>query len=378
MNTRNRIFGSGGGIAGWGALGLLVAVASCGVKLQSPVEPPTFAARETARLRLTAAESGAGFDRISGIALHPDGLLAVTDHRNRALVFLDTAGTVIRVITAAEDRLPLVSPCCARVDSAGLVWIQSDGRYMSFDAGGDFVGSRSVPQTFRGIPPAFDGSGGQFFWTAGPPGRSIVRLTVGGDTVRTPLAPHPVIAGAPDHVVVRTPTGHEFGWPFTFGASVLTAQRHDGHYAQAVTERYEVTVYHPAGERAWHVIRDVPRPALLPAQRDSASAELSAAVSHAERVGGVLITPPAIPTEGQVLRRIWFDASGRLWVQRTSAPGDPMAFADVFDMEGRHLFVVSWPAVVRLHHGASRGRVAWGVVAAAEGGEELVRLTFQP
>lgn len=71
-----------------------------------------------------------------------------------------------------------------------------------------------------------------------------------------------------------------------------------------------------------------------------------------------------------------FDPDGRLWVQRTTAAGEP-ARADIYDPDGTPAVEVTWPRGVSLSNGAMRGDGAVGIAYDEMGVPRLVALRLE-
>ena len=79
-----------------------------------------------------------------------------------------------------------------------------------------------------------------------------------------------------------------------------------------------------------------------------------------------------------VIRHMWFDEDGRLWVLLWYAEEDTVYRAHVYDGEGTHLYDAEWPRGVALSRGGVSGNVALGVRELALGIHQVVRLKFRP
>jgi hypothetical protein len=80
-----------------------------------------------------------------------------------------------------------------------------------------------------------------------------------------------------------------------------------------------------------------------------------------------------VPPRKPVLRDLFFDRQGRLWVER-QVPDAGDRNADVYGVDGTLERTVSWPAHVSLADGAISGAVVWGVGRDSLDVPSLVRL----
>jgi hypothetical protein len=99
---------------------------------------------------------------------------------------------------------------------------------------------------------------------------------------------------------------------------------------------------------------------------------------EARRVGLVAAELAGLmPFRNQVLASLFFDQSGRLWVERTMSPGQPRQ-ADVYEKDGRRVFTASWPAEVDLSQsGWITNEVALGTRSDSAGDLRIARLRWR-
>lgn len=315
------------------------------------------------------------FGHVSGVAFHPTGMAIATDDQTDELILIAPDGRVLRRVDGnPEGPGHFGDPCCISVDSSGSIWIYSrpDRQFVGFDSAGEYLRDvgRGIPFIYVGPPLMFDDEGGYFIRAARP--SRMVHLTVRGDTMsyRAPTLPVTEALGT-----ITGADGRQTVLPVPYGRRPLIAYRGDGHYAHASSEQYAVIVHDQKGTPVLSVTKDVDPVRLGRAQLDSAQAVIDG-YSVAARRSGARLDGFEIPEHEQVLERIWFDGSHRLWIQRTSRTREGQARADVYDKAGRFEFMALWPDTIALWHGAIRDSVAWGITKGPYGIDVIVGILF--
>lgn len=104
-----------------------------------------------------------------------------------------------------------------------------------------------------------------------------------------------------------------------------------------------VTVHLPNGNSL--ELRGQPSPGrrLSPVERDRAQEAIEADIERAD----LREHPFGIPDNKPPLANLFFDRTGRLWVEKTGADGDESREADVYEPDGSLVARYRWPRRVR-------------------------------
>ncbi|MGH7541943.1 MAG: hypothetical protein ACRELC_13170, partial [Gemmatimonadota bacterium] len=338
---------------------LVGAAAGCGGERAPDPEAsaPTFRGRVDLAIGEIAGEEPYLFSRVSGIAQDERGRLFVAEWQANEIRTFDPSGDFLfRIGREGEGPGELRAPCCLGFDLEGRLWVRDNGnaRYSVFELAGDsarFVtsvrmhhaaGNMWAPLTFDrrgrlidvGVPAGLG---------SGIPGVLRLHTTLEGslDSTVTIESPPPEEVGV--HLVDR-PTERgaaRFFFYQPFGPRHLLAHGPRGAWAEAVSARYVVSL-HP-GEGAIVTITGPERPGPPLSAREREEAEASMAEDR--RRAGVADLPFGIPDRKPPLRGLFFDATGRLWVEREVADGADRE-ADVYAPDGALAGHYVWPAAV--------------------------------
>lgn len=335
------------------------------------------------------------FGSIHGIALHEDGRLFVADGRSAEIRVYDETGRHLWQFGRRGDGPgDFWNPCCLAFDPLGRLWVWSDGdlhtqiRYDAFDIGGSRPQHRLriQGQPIRQLSPArrvlfdsdgnllhttfsSDGSDGYRYYrvhldTTGAELRRVELPYVSPDSlgrIRLVLDLSASLPSLPPGFVIQ-PRQLERTMYFAVpgSATQLFAHSPRGDFVEGLNTRYEVNWYASDGTLLWVLRRPLAGPPLDRTEQDAARQSLQRSREYAERYRARLPDVP-IPERHPPLRWLFFDSEGRLWVQHRIAAADMAEVADVYLADGSYLHTVRWPQGVRLHHGAVRGDVVYGV-----------------
>ena len=163
------------------------------------------------------------------------------------------------------------------------------------------------------------------------------------------------------------------GAPPPYGTDRLMAFSTDGRVALAVTTTYRVEVYDSLLRPVMVVERDLRGPRLTAAERRNTRAYMAA-----RRRESRLYTydDGDIPDRKPPLRGLWFDRDGKLWLERYLANEPQQQGADVYGVDGDHLFSAEWPRGVDFGFGAIRGDTGLGIQIDALGIPSVARVRF--
>ena len=326
------------------------------------------------------------FTRIESIVEDPGGRLIVADlQSNEVRVFDPEGGFLFRFGGPGEGPGELTSPCCLAFGPDGALWVRESTRYSAFrldDASAQYDRGLRIAHSGVGMvsPITFDAEGRlvDIGLVGGPEGGSVMaRLHRSpGGVVDTVVMADPERQGTGSTTVERmfgeTPVILYVRQPF--GPLWIHAHGADGAWAEAVTSEYSVTVHHPDGTVSRVEGPRLPGPALSPSERQWAQDWIDRDLLRLD----IRSHPFEIPDRKPPLAGIFFDRSGRLWVERTSAAGEEMREADVY--EGTTLVArYRWPRRVRA------GIVPWATESLLYGTtsdsldvQRVARVRFEP
>jgi hypothetical protein len=338
--------------------------------------------------RLDEARPEYEFGRISGLTLLADGRVAMADALNHAVRIFEQDGThSLSFGRSGAGPGEFDSPCCIAVDDRQRLWVRDNGnaRYSIFEVARDSAAHVRQVRMAHGAgnlwaPVTFDDDGNVIDIGA--------RSAPGADGPRTfrmhldstgSVAREQVVHKVPDDSTsvktVRRPTADGsvtfFGYQ-PFGPNELTAHSPNGEFAHALSSRYTIEWRAADGTLIRTLTRAIAEgPALSVAERATGEERMA---QLATRLGvGRMQLGFDVPPRKPVLRDLFFDRQGRLWVER-QVPDAGDSNADVYGVDGTLERTVSWPAHVSLADGAIRGAVVWGVGRDSLDVPSLVRL----
>lgn len=369
-----------------GLLVALLAASGCsGGASESSNEVPTFLGSVDLEVGEVDGDDPYLFTRIPSIVEDPNGRLIVADLQSHEVRVFGTEGRFLfRFGGQGEGPGELTRPCCLAFGPDGALWVREDTRYSVFrlaEAGADYDRIVRIAHASVGLtaPVTFDAAGRLV---------DIGSIMVEGGPVTARL--HHVPGGAVDTVLMADPERQTTGSTTVermFGEMAIAvhlyqpsgprwihAHGRGGVWAEAVTSEYSVTLHHPDGTVSRIEGPPLPGPPLSPAERERAQSSIDRDLSRAD----LRNHPFGIPDRKPPLADIFFDRSGRLWVEKTAADGDEMREADVYartELVARY----RWPGRVRV------GEVPWvsestlyGTTSNAMDVQRVARVRFEP
>lgn len=270
---------------------------------------------------------GAGpveFNGLGNIAFAPDGLLWVRDERNGRFQVLDVRSTPVKFVRT----VPLLN------HSTG------SRQPITFDVAGNVIDEWSF----------FDAKAKRF-----RPSR--IRLSSAGVSLQTDTLPIPIGADVGEYKIItaqKSATGTVIGTSEQrifqpYGPQWVRAYGAMGARADAVSSRYDVSVYDDRGTLVRHLVRKIPVVPLSSAERAIGEERLKSVTNIAGASAGSL--PFGVPRVHPPLVGLAYATDGTLWVERTTADGQPRE-ADLYDTSGRRIATAEWPREFE----ATRGR----------------------
>lgn len=328
------------------------------------------------------------FGRVGGLLELADGRIVVSDMlANEIRVFGKDGEHLFSFGREGDGPGDLGGPCCLALGPDGLVWIRetSNGRYSAFQVLTDRAEyRRSITQQHGAsglmAPTTFSSAGRLVDVGARPAdggGFERVRFHMdgSGEVVETEVAIPASLTDLGSHQVEGRINGQPalvFLWQ-PFASRAVSGHGPDGRWALGVSGRYELEAWQGA-------VMDTLRGELLEGPVLSAE-ERKAGREVMERDAGRVglaasELPYDVPERRTPVDQIYYDAQGRLWVER-SVPADSARLADVWNDEGEVVEQRRWPADVRL------GLVGWvgsshalGIRRDELGVEHVVRLRW--
>ena len=338
------------------------------------------------------------FTRIASIAEDAQGRLFVADGQTSEIrVFESDGGFAFRFGGYGEGPGELSDICCLAFGPDGQLWVRESARYSVFaleSASAEYLrGMRSLHPGMVGLrdPFTFDADGNLV--NVGPvTSEDATNLTaqLRGVTARLQLNPD----GAVDTVVLadaeRQYTGQattEFEREFEgrsvrgimylhhwFGPTWIHAHAEGGAWAEAITSQYSINYHHPDGTVSLIEGPPLEGPML---SRD----ELATAESRIQRDldrSDLDDHPFGIPERKPPLEGMFFDAGGRLWVEKTGADGEEVREADVW--AGTELVArYRWPRrIAELPSPWATDSMLYGITTDSLGVQRVARVRFAP
>jgi hypothetical protein len=157
-----------------------------------------------------------------------------------------------------------------------------------------------------------------------------------------------------------------------FGSLPLVTHGPRGAWATAASGYYAVRWVLPEGTTRV-VSRDLAGPALSDQDVRLAEENLAATAKWLGTTVGRL--PFGVPDRKAPIQALWFDRTGRLWVNLTRQANTENR-ADVYDTSGTRIAVARWPGGVDLRSGYVDDEVALGVARDSLGVERVSLLTW--
>ncbi|MDX1395628.1 MAG: hypothetical protein R3195_14690 [Gemmatimonadota bacterium] len=324
------------------------------------------------------------FSTISGVAVDPAGRIYAVDYQTDEIRVFDAAGEFLRVFGGSgEGPGEIGRACCPGWDAEGRLWVRevTNRRYSAFDVSGpepEFAHSQPVSHPGAGLwaRTTFDIAGRLV--DVGPPrgggidARVRYHVTADGVVDSSEVIPSPPNEEIGMHTVERSgPDGPSIWFVYQpFGPRHLIAHGPAGRWATSISSEYRVDLHRPDGTVV-EILRPGERGPELTAEERARGEE--AMEADRERLSASL--PYGLPDRKPPLQELFFDDTGRLWVER-NVIGD-RRLADVYDDGGAMVARYEWPARVRvgIWGWASRGMLV-GITRDSLDVERIARVRF--
>ena len=304
---------------------------------RSPDGVPTFRGMVDLEFGEVDGDDPYLFTRIESIVEDTRGRLIVADLQSHEVrVFGSEGDFLFRFGGQGEGPGELTQPCCLAFGPDGKLWVRESTRYSVFrlgDATAEYDSGARIAHVGIGMvaPITFDAAGrlvdiGSLMTEAGG---ATARFHHGSDgAVDTVMmaGPEKYAMGSTtvERMIGDTPVGFFVYQPF--GPLWLHAHSPGGAWAEAVTSEYSVTLHHPDRTVTGVEGPQVPGPPLSPSELEWAQAWIDRDLQRFD----LRNHPFEIPDRKPPLADIFFDRSGRLWVEKTGAEGEEMREADVY------------------------------------------------
>ena len=360
-----------------GSLLLLTVGAACGDGGRPSVEPAAVDTMRGSVVLEIGEESGPDeylFGSVIGVARDSLERIFVADAQaSEVRAFGPDGRFLFRAARKGSGPGEVDTPCCLALDDVGRLWVRDggNGRYQAYRL--------EAHHAVYDLQVRFQ-HGDRNFWaplTFDPAGRLV---DVGHTAGATPMSSvearfHVALDGTlqgtelvPEHAndsigmrIVERRTARGFARIYLyqpFGSVPLVAHGPRGAWATAASGWYGIRWVLPDGSVRL-ISRDLTGPPLSDNDVRRAERDLAADAERAGVPEGRL--PFGIPERKAPLQALWFDLSGRLWVQLTPAAGEDASVAHVYQPSGRLGAVARWPRGVDLSYGHLDERVAMGV-----------------
>ena len=307
-----------------------------------PPRIPTFEGTIELEFGELTGEDPYLFSRIESIVEDANGRLIVADLQAHEVRVFDPDGRFVFLFGGAgEGPGDLTNPCCLAIGPDGLLWVRESSRYSVFALGPESARyERGLRVGHAGIgmvaPVTFDAAG------------RLVDIGPIRDAESTSLASlmarlHRSADGAVDTVVMadpeRQPAGsttvqRQFGDMSAtvfvyqpYGPRWLHAHGPGGAWAEVLTSEYVVAYHHADGGESRIEGPSLQGPSLSTEEREYAQDWIDRDLQRLD----LRNHPFDIPGRKPPLAAVYFDRSGRLWVEKARAQGDEMREADVYE-----------------------------------------------
>lgn len=376
-------------LASLAAATMLVAGAVNATTQTAPILSPTI-------LWTTIDREDVTMSSVSRIAVDAKQRAYVVESKENAIYVYDATGAYLnRFGRKGAGPGEFGNPCCAAFDAKGRLWVLDldHSRYVVFALAENgkavkatpvFVVAAPASNSNFGVPINVDRSGNVTSLATvregNDPQTLVKRFLVDSTSkiVRT-LVELPQIDNvtpAFKHRLPNSPNGVTVFLYQPYGADALRADGPDGVYALVGAAKYVVRWFSSTGALLRTLTRDVRGPLLSAREHTRGDSLLGRAATRGQTSVGVL--PFAVPERKPPVLALFFDADGRLWVERSVADGAAHE-ADVYAINGNLAFRATWPATVELASaGFIRGNSAWGISLDSDDVPHVVRLEFAP
>ena len=326
------------------------------------------------------------FTRIGGIAEDAPGRLIVADMQSHEIRVFDPEGRFLfRFGGPGEGPGELTYPWCLAFGPDGALWVRESTRYSAFqleEAGAEYVRGQQIAHFSQGMvaPITFDAEGRlvDIGSTNTPEGGSVMtRFHVGADGVASEVPMADPERQATGSTTVDRMFGEMAVSMFIYqplGPLWIHAHGRGGAWAEAITSEYVVNLHHADGTASRIEGPPLAGAELSPAEQDWAQDRIDRDLQRLE----LDEHPFTIPDRKPPLGAIYFDRSGRLWIERTAAADNQSREADVY--EGDTLVArYRWPRRV------GPGDVPWasesllyGITTDSLDVQRVARVRFRP
>jgi len=338
------------------------------------------------------------FTRIASIVEDSQGRLIVADGQTSEIRVFESDGTFLfRAGGHGEGPGELSDICCLAIGPDGELWVRESARYSVFaleTASAEYLrGMRSLRPGSIGLrePFTFDADGNLV--DVGPvTSEDAANLTaqLRGVTARLLVNPD----GAVDTVVLADAERQYTGQATTefvreaegrsirgimylhhwFGPTWIHAHADGGAWAEAVTSTYSINYHHPDGTVSLIEGPPLEGPVLSSDERTTAESRIQRDLDRSDLDNH----PFGIPDRKPPLEGMFFDAAGRLWVEKSAADGDETREADVW--AGTELVArYRWPrSINELPTPWATGSMLYGVTTDSLGVQRVARVRFEP
>lgn len=365
---------------------ICLGLAGCGDSAPPKDSVPTDTLEIALSIGATEGDGPEVFGRVSGLAADSEGRILVADMQSHEIRVFDSVGE-FRYAIGSEGAGPgeLAGPCCLALDPSGRLWTKESGnaRYSVFrpaEDGAEFVATHRLAHGDANFmaPLTFTRDGG-FVDVGRRPTQSGQALL--SRTYRSPagdeVASEPITSTELDALgryAVEIRGGPQMAIAYfyqPFGEEHLLAHGPDGLWADGISSEYRVTLRSAEGELTIDGA-ETEGPFLSQRERVIAQERLA---SIAENAGTTVAGLPfSIPDRKPVLRGMFFDNHGNLWVELSTEEGS-LRTADVWNQSGVHLRTVFWPTDVELRFPSWIGEEGtFGIRRDELGVEYVVRL----
>jgi len=365
-----------------------VALAGCTAAEAPPMpDVPEVVGQIDLEIGLLEGPAEYTFGRVSGIAEAVDGQIFVSDTDQHIIRVFDHEGTFQRYIgREGEGPGEFGRPCCIAFGPDGHLWIRdsSNGRYATFDV----TAERDTPEVTIRMS-HFDG--GLYAPITFLPDGSLVDVGHNRDADGTSGLWRAALSGdgtVQDRILVEEPSPEAQGtivrdqavaggmaryyFPQPFGPTSLVAHGPDGVWATAASSQYVVTLRR-GGETSEIRGPSYEGPTLSVGEQERARERVLAYVT---RGGGSPSDYPEIPERKTPLAGLFFDQTGRIWVEVSVQEGEDHR-ADIYDGRGQLVETRIWPGHVSLRFPAWLGEdSALGISTDTLGVQRVVRVRF--
>lgn len=327
------------------------------------------------------------FGMISGLATGTEGQIFVSDSQEGVIRVFDRGGTFLHNIgREGEGPEEFRRPCCISVGPNGDLWVRDSGNRRYMDLGGS-AGSEGSGTTIRMnhsdgalyAPITFRPDGslidvGHTTDAAGVLGLWRIALGRNGEVRDRELVEEPSPESLGTFVKDQAVTGGmaRYYFPQPYGPTFLVAHGPRGVWATAVSSEYAVTL-HTGADSVEIRTSTGEGPALSPGEREGATERLRA---YLDSGTGKLSDYPEIPDRKPLLAGLYFDETGRLWVELSVEDGEDR-HADLYDGGGELVGRRTWPSRVSLRFPAWLGEQdALGITTDSLGVQRVARVRF--